>query len=98
MLTLLLFYMHRENIKRLQAGTEGRIGEKYVAIAFALNREFNVMARDKARHDAAKSTLPPRQRLFNEPCGRQCPGIIAKSCDQLHAYRQSTISDSWREG
>jgi glycerol-3-phosphate acyltransferase PlsY len=28
MLTLLLFYMHRENIKRLQAGTEGRIGEK----------------------------------------------------------------------
>jgi len=27
-LTLLLFYMHRDNIKRLQAGTEGRIGEK----------------------------------------------------------------------
>jgi acyl phosphate:glycerol-3-phosphate acyltransferase len=27
-LTLLLFYAHRENIKRLQAGTEGRIGEK----------------------------------------------------------------------
>src|ERR1700710_244611 len=27
-LTLLLLYMHRENIKRLQAGTEGRIGEK----------------------------------------------------------------------
>jgi glycerol-3-phosphate acyltransferase PlsY len=27
-LTLLLFYMHRENIKRLQAGTEGRIGKK----------------------------------------------------------------------
>src|SRR5882762_4879635 len=26
-LTLLLFYMHRENIARLQAGTEGRIGE-----------------------------------------------------------------------
>ena len=26
--TLLLFYAHRENIKRLQAGTEGRIGEK----------------------------------------------------------------------
>ena len=26
-LTLLLFYMHRENIKRLQAGTEGRIGQ-----------------------------------------------------------------------
>jgi acyl phosphate:glycerol-3-phosphate acyltransferase len=26
-LTMLLFYMHRENIKRLQAGTEGRIGE-----------------------------------------------------------------------
>jgi acyl phosphate:glycerol-3-phosphate acyltransferase len=25
---MLLFYMHRENIKRLQAGTEGRIGEK----------------------------------------------------------------------
>jgi glycerol-3-phosphate acyltransferase PlsY len=25
-LTMLLFYMHRENIKRLQAGTEGRIG------------------------------------------------------------------------
>jgi glycerol-3-phosphate acyltransferase PlsY len=24
---MLLFYMHRENIKRLQAGTEGRIGE-----------------------------------------------------------------------
>lgn len=28
MLTLLLFYMHRENIRRLRAGTEGRIGEK----------------------------------------------------------------------
>ena len=27
-LTLLLFYMHRENIKRLLAGTEGRIGAK----------------------------------------------------------------------
>src|SRR5229473_3280929 len=27
-LTLLLFYVHRENIKRLQAGTEGRIGEQ----------------------------------------------------------------------
>jgi len=27
-LTLLLFYMHRDNIRRLQAGTEGRIGEK----------------------------------------------------------------------
>src|SRR6266853_2646033 len=26
-LTLLLFYMHRENIKRLQAGTEGQIGQ-----------------------------------------------------------------------
>lgn len=27
-LTLLLFYMHRENIARLQAGTEGKIGAK----------------------------------------------------------------------
>ena len=27
-LTLMLFYTHRENIKRLQAGTEGRIGQK----------------------------------------------------------------------
>ena len=27
-LTLMLFYTHRENIKRLQAGTEGKIGEK----------------------------------------------------------------------
>ncbi|MCP9630721.1 glycerol-3-phosphate 1-O-acyltransferase PlsY [Rhodopseudomonas palustris] len=27
-LTLLLFWMHRENIKRLQAGKESRIGEK----------------------------------------------------------------------
>ena len=27
-LTMLLFYMHRDNIRRLQAGTEGRIGEK----------------------------------------------------------------------
>src|SRR6202166_2012371 len=27
-LTMLLFYMHGENIKRLQAGTETRIGEK----------------------------------------------------------------------
>jgi acyl phosphate:glycerol-3-phosphate acyltransferase len=27
-LTLLLFYAHRENIRRLQAGAEGRIGEK----------------------------------------------------------------------
>jgi acyl phosphate:glycerol-3-phosphate acyltransferase len=28
LLTLLLFYMHRENIRRLRAGTEGRIGER----------------------------------------------------------------------
>ena len=27
-MTLLLFYAHRENIKRLRAGTEGRIGQK----------------------------------------------------------------------
>jgi acyl phosphate:glycerol-3-phosphate acyltransferase len=27
-LTLLLFYMHRENIRRLHAGAEGKIGEK----------------------------------------------------------------------
>jgi glycerol-3-phosphate acyltransferase PlsY len=27
-LTLLVFYMHRENIKRLLAGTEGKIGQK----------------------------------------------------------------------
>ena len=27
-LTLLLIYMHRENIRRLRAGTEGRIGER----------------------------------------------------------------------
>ena len=27
-LTLLMFYTHRENIRRLQAGTEGRIGAK----------------------------------------------------------------------
>jgi glycerol-3-phosphate acyltransferase PlsY len=27
-LTLLLFYMHRENIERLRAGTEGKIGQK----------------------------------------------------------------------
>ena len=27
-LTMLLFYMHRENITRLQAGTEGKIGAK----------------------------------------------------------------------
>jgi glycerol-3-phosphate acyltransferase PlsY len=27
-LTLLVFYIHRENIKRLQAGTEGKIGQK----------------------------------------------------------------------
>jgi glycerol-3-phosphate acyltransferase PlsY len=27
-MTLLLFWAHRENIRRLQAGTEGRIGEK----------------------------------------------------------------------
>jgi glycerol-3-phosphate acyltransferase PlsY len=27
-LTLLLFYVHRENIRRLKAGTEGKIGQK----------------------------------------------------------------------
>ena len=27
-LTLLLFYMHRENIERLRAGTEGKIGQR----------------------------------------------------------------------
>jgi glycerol-3-phosphate acyltransferase PlsY len=27
-LTMMLWYMHRENIRRLQAGTEGKIGEK----------------------------------------------------------------------
>src|SRR5258707_7149732 len=34
-LTLLLFYMHRENIKRLQAGTEGRIGGKESGATFS---------------------------------------------------------------
>ena len=28
LLTLLLFFAHRENIRRLQAGTEGKIGQK----------------------------------------------------------------------
>jgi glycerol-3-phosphate acyltransferase PlsY len=28
LMTLLLFWVHRENIKRLQAGTEGKIGQK----------------------------------------------------------------------
>jgi glycerol-3-phosphate acyltransferase PlsY len=28
LLTLLMFYMHRENIRRLLAGTEGKIGQK----------------------------------------------------------------------
>src|SRR3954467_10120782 len=28
LLTLLVFYIHRENIKRLQAGSEGKIGQK----------------------------------------------------------------------
>jgi glycerol-3-phosphate acyltransferase PlsY len=27
-LTLLLIFMHRENIKRLMTGTEGKIGQK----------------------------------------------------------------------
>jgi glycerol-3-phosphate acyltransferase PlsY len=27
-LTLLTFWVHRENIRRLQAGTEGKIGQK----------------------------------------------------------------------
>ncbi|MDB5875647.1 MAG: hypothetical protein JWQ07_5089, partial [Ramlibacter sp.] len=27
-LTLLMFYAHRENIARLRAGTEGKIGQK----------------------------------------------------------------------
>src|ERR1700694_1790761 len=42
-LTLLLFYMHRENIKRLQAGTEGRVGEKEGAF-LPETRTINVMA------------------------------------------------------
>jgi glycerol-3-phosphate acyltransferase PlsY len=28
LLSLLMFYMHRENIRRLLAGTEGKIGQK----------------------------------------------------------------------
>jgi acyl phosphate:glycerol-3-phosphate acyltransferase len=28
LMTMLLFYVHRENIKRLRAGTEGKIGQK----------------------------------------------------------------------
>ena len=32
-LTMLLFYTHRENIKRLQAGTEGKIGAEVVLLA-----------------------------------------------------------------
>jgi glycerol-3-phosphate acyltransferase PlsY len=28
LMTVLLFYMHRENIKRLLAGSEGKIGQK----------------------------------------------------------------------
>src|SRR5258706_6076662 len=37
-LTLLLFYMHRDNIKRLQAGTEGRIGGKELGSPFGIGR------------------------------------------------------------
>ena len=41
-LTLLLFYTHRENIKRLQAGTEGKIGAEVAAAALrpALRRSL----------------------------------------------------------
>ena len=34
-MTMLLFYAHRENIKRLQAGTESKIGREIVATSRA---------------------------------------------------------------
>jgi acyl phosphate:glycerol-3-phosphate acyltransferase len=46
-LTVLLFYMHRENIKRLRAGTEGKIGQK--------QHRYDFSARSKNR--AAESAL-----------------------------------------
>ncbi len=70
-LTLLLFYMHRENIKRLQAGTEGRIG----------------------RSKALPPTVMSAQALLQRSGRRQRSGVIAKSCDHLHAYRQSAVGD-----
>jgi hypothetical protein len=28
----------------------------------------------------------PRQRFFNEACGRQRSSVVAKSCDHLHTH------------
>src|SRR4051794_2945424 len=52
-MTLLLFYAHRENIKRLQTGTENRIGAKYLTSAPAPPRRTGPPpAPSRHRHSA----------------------------------------------
>ena len=80
-LTLLLFYMHRENIKRLQAGTEGKIG-----------RRSSVIPACEANPNVAAASAS-RQRLLDEPRRRQRAGVVAKPRDHLHADRQSALGD-----
>ena len=65
-LTLLLFYMHRENIKRLQAGTEGRIGREVTALA-ALIRRASAASTKRAAASARASS--PNRAITCTPTG-----------------------------
>ena len=97
-LTVLLFYMHRENIKRLQAGTEGRIGKKTAIAVVETVAKPNLHRIDACLNVGGRSQPPPllhpsRQRRFDEARGPQRAGVVAKSRDHLHAHRQTALGD-----
>ena len=65
-LTLLLFYKHSENIKRLQAGTEGRIGRE-VALRSASAPPRQTAPPPAPRHQRHISQSPARRPAIRRP-------------------------------
>ena len=91
MLTLLLFYMHRENIKRLQAGTEGRSGRSDHAVIPEPPRVRLAAGREAITVLAYRSSASSTNRA-----AASASGIGAKRRDHLHADRQSALG-TWAE-
>ncbi len=96
-LTLLLFYAHRENIKRLQAGPRAGSGrsEHRRQSGSAAIRSLEIRA--ALAHHPGLTTHYALQRFLHKPRRRQRPRIVAVSRDHLHADRQSAVGDVARE-
>ncbi len=77
-LTLLLFYMHRENIKRLQAGTEGRIGAEVTAFSTSRPRQRLL---DEARHRQRAGVVANRA-ITCTPTGNPPSATVAGTLTQ----------------